>query len=149
MLNLAGEVIGINTAIIRGSIGNNQEAEGIGFAISMTTAIPVSTQLIANGTVTRPKIGVQILDVTPALAAELGLSTDKGVLIVAVDADGPAEKAGMRERDIIVRVGSTQVASSSDLVRLFLTSYLVGDTVPITVVRGEVELTLDVTLAEL
>ena len=148
LLNLAGEVIGINTAIIRGSIGNNQEAEGIGFSVSMGTAIPVSTQLIENGKVIRPRIGVQILDVTPVNAAEQGLSVDEGVLIVALSPGGPAERAGLEVDDVIVQVDDIPVSSTTELVRLFLTDYRIGDTVEVTVVRSAVTLTFGITLEE-
>ena len=148
LLNLAGEVIGINTAIIRGSIGNNQEAEGIGFAVSMGTAIPVSEQLIENGRVVRPRIGVQILDVTPVTAAERDLSVDEGVLILAVTPGGPADRAGIEADDVIVLVDNIPVSSTTELVRLLLTDYLVGDTVRVSVVRSAVTLNFDMTLAE-
>ena len=148
LLNLAGEVIGINTAIIRGSIGNNQEAEGIGFAVSMGTTIPVSEQLIENGRVVRPRIGVQILDVTPVTAAERDLSVDEGVLILAVTAGGPADRAGIEVDDVIVLVDNIPVSSTTELVRLLLTDYLVGDTVRVSVVRSAVTLNFDMTLAE-
>ena len=148
LLNLAGEVIGINTAIIRGSIGNNQEAEGIGFAVSMGTTIPVSEQLIENGRVVRPRIGVQILDVNPVTAAERDLSVDEGVLILAVTPGGPADRAGIEADDVIVLVDNIPVSSTTELVRLLLTDYLVGDTVRVSVVRSAVTLNFDMTLAE-
>ena len=148
LLNLAGEVIGINTAIIRGSIGNNQEAEGIGFAISMGTAVPVTQQLIENGRVIRPRIGVFVADVNPVLADERGLSVDEGVLITALTEGSPAERAGLQVNDVIVQVGDTPVSSTTELVRLFLTGYRVGETVEVTVVRSAVTLTFEVELEE-
>lgn len=148
LLNLAGEVIGINTAIIRGSIGNNQEAEGIGFSVSMGTAIPVSTQLIENGRVVRPRIGVQIVDVTPVNAAEQGLSVDEGVLVVALAPGGPAERSGIEIDDVITTVDGIPVSSTTELVRLFLTNYHIGDTIELTVVRSAVTLTFKLTLEE-
>ena len=149
LLNLAGEVIGINTAIIRGSIGNNQEAEGLGFSVSMGTAIPVSEQLIANGRVVRPRIGVQIIDVNPVNAAERGLSVDEGVLVVVVTPDGPADRAGIEIDDVIVLVDDIPVSSTTELVRLLLTDYRVGDTARMSVVRSAVTLSFDMTLAEI
>jgi len=149
LLNLVGEVIGINTAIIRGAIGNNQEAEGIGFSVSMGTAIPVSEQLIANGRVVRPRIGVQIIDVNPVNAAERGLSVDEGVLVVVVTPDGPADRAGIEVDDVIVLVDDIPVSSTTELVRLLLTDYRVGDTARMSVVRSAVTLSFDMTLAEI
>jgi S1-C subfamily serine protease len=149
LLNLSGEVIGINTAIIRGNIGYNQEAGGIGFAISMGTAIPVIDQILRNGRVIRPKLGIRIVDLTPALALDRGLPVDEGVLIVSVDADSPAERAGILPDDVIVAIDDTPVLSTSDLVRLFLTSYGVNDTIEVTVIRANRTLKLQATLDEI
>lgn len=148
LLNLAGEVIGINTAIIRGAIGNNQEAEGIGFSMSMGTAIPVAQQLIENGRVIRPRIGVGITDVTPMSVAEYGLSVDEGVLILGVVTDGPAYRAGLKVDDVIVMVDDFRVNSSTELVRLLLNQYKVGDTVQMTIVRSAVTLSFNIVLEE-
>ena len=148
LLNLEGEVIGINTAIIRGNIGNNQQAEGIGFAISMGTAIPVSDQLIDHGEVIRPRIGVSIINVTPAEADERGLSVDEGVLVQFVVDGGPASNAGIEVNDVIVQVDGKPVATTSALVRLFLTDYAIGDTVTVTIVRAAVTLTFEMVLAK-
>ncbi len=150
LLNLRGEVIGINTAIIRGAFGSNgQEAEGIGFAVSMGTAIPVSEQLIANGRVIRPRIGVSITDVTPVISAERGLSVDGGVLVVSLAPDGPAERAGLEVDDVILRVDDTFVTSTTELVRLFLTAYKIGDSVNLVVNRSGATLTFDLVLEEI
>ena len=148
LLNLAGEVIGINTAIIRGSIGNNQEAEGIGFSVSMGTAIPVSQQLIENGRVVRPRIGVSIEDVTPVNAADRGLSAHEGVLVLGVVSDGPADRAGIEINDVIVMVDDFPVSSTTELVRLLLNGYKVGDTIHMTVIRSAVTLSFDIGLEE-
>lgn len=136
LLNLDGEVIGINTAIIRGSIGNNQEAEGIGFSISMGTAIPVSNQLVDHGSVVRPKLGILILDVTPSIAASLGLLVEDGVLIESVVDGGPAQVAGLRADDVITHLDGVPVFTTSRVVRMILTDYQIGDLVTVTVIRG-------------
>ena len=149
LLNLNGEIIGINTAIIRGRLASGQEAEGIGFAVATTTAIPVVAQIIENGRVIWPRIGVSIDDVTPANAEELGLSVDQGVLVVSLAAGGPAEAAGIEPNDVIVALDGELVTKFTDLRRLMLSSYSVGDTVTVTVVRSAVTLEFDVTLDEL
>jgi S1-C subfamily serine protease len=136
LLNLDGEVIGINTAIIRGSIGNNQEAEGIGLSISMGTAIPVSNQLVDHGSVVRPKLGILILDVTPSIAASLGLLVEDGVLIESVVDGGPAQVAGLRADDVITHLDGVPVFTTSRVVRMILTDYQIGDMVTVTVIRG-------------
>jgi S1-C subfamily serine protease len=143
LLNLDGEVIGINTAIIRGSIGNNQEAEGIGFSISMGTAIPVSQQLLAEGSVVRPIFGISIIDVTPAL----DVSVEHGVLVVGVTPGGPAERAGIQGNDIITHLDGAAMSTTSDLIRKVLTDYQVGDIVAVTIVRGDLTLEFRVRLS--
>lgn len=149
LLNLRGEVVGINTAIIRGQLASGQEAEGIGFAISMSTAIPVAHQLIENGQVIWPWLGVNVADVTPVVAAEEGLSVDSGVLVVAVVDGGPAGKAGIEARDIIVALDNGPVASVLELQAALRQEYAVGDTVFVTVVRGDDERTIEVALEEM
>jgi len=149
LLNLSGQVIGINTAIIRGTLPSGQEAEGIGFAVATTTAIPIAEQLIANGRVVWPRIGVGVDDVTPANASERGLSVDQGVLVESVATDGPAERAGIEVSDVIVALDGLPVTKFTDLRRLMLNLYAVGDTVSISVVRAAATLEIDVTLDEL
>ncbi len=144
LLNLQGEVVGINTAIIRG-----QQADGIGFSISMETAIPVAAQLIENGRVIRPRMGVVIQDLTHAMSIERGLAVHEGVLVVAVMDAGPAERAGIQVDDVIVQVGDTPVATTTELVRLLMNDYRVGDSARVTVVRSAIHLTFDVTLEEI
>ena len=144
LLNLQGEVVGINTAIIRG-----QQADGIGFSISMETAIPVSTQLIENGRVIRPRMGVVIQDLTHAMSIERNLAVHEGILVVAVMEDGPAERAGIQVDDVIVQVGDVPVTTTTELVRLLLTHYRVGDPARVTVVRSAIHLTFDLTLEEI
>ena len=148
LLNLRGEVIGINTAIIRGRLSSGQEAEGIGFAISMRTAAPVSAQLIENGRMIRPRLGVSIVDVTPLLAAERNLAVDEGVLVLGLVVGAPAERAGIAVDDVIVAVDGTPVASTAELVSRFLTDYRLGDTVSVTVDRRGERLTFEMVLEE-
>ncbi len=148
LLNLRGEVIGINTAIIRGRLSGGQEAEGIGFAISMRTAVPVSGQLIENGRMVRPRMGVSIADVTPILAAERDLAVDEGVLVLGLAPGAPAERAGIQVDDVIVEVDGTPVASTAELVNRFLTGYSLGDTVSVTVDRQGKRLTFEMLLEE-
>ncbi len=148
LLNLRGEVIGINTAIIRGQLASGQQADGIGFAISTGTARPVSAQLITNGRVIRPQLGVFIADLTPALAAERGIAASRGILVTDVIAGGPAERAGIQDDDVIVAIDATPVASTSELIRLFLTDYHVGDEVTVTLLRASVQQTVTLELEE-
>ena len=149
LLNMRGEVIGINTAIIRGETSGGQQADGIGFAISMGTAIPVAGQLIEKGRVVRPRMGVIVQDVTPASVTERDLGVVEGILIVSLAEDGPAERAGIEIDDVIVRIDGAPVTTTSALVRKLLTEYHVGDVVHVTIVRGAVHLEFEVTLEEI
>ena len=142
-------MVGINTAIIRGQLASGQEAEGIGFAISMSTAVPVSLQLIENGQVIWPWLGVNVADVTPVVAAEENLFVDSGVLVVAVVGGGPADKAGIRGRDIIVALDNKPVATVMELQVTLRQVHTVGDTVIVAVIRGNDERTFEVPLEEM
>ena len=146
LLNLEGEVVGINTRVIRQT--GFVPVDGIGFAISSDTARPVSDHLIEFGRVVRPRIGVTVQDVTPTVATERGLTIDEGALVISVAPGGPAERAGIEPDDVIVRLDDLPVASTSRLVRTLLTDYRVGDAVQLGVVRAAVHLTFDLTLEE-
>jgi serine protease Do len=111
LLNLDGKVVGINTAIISRSGGNM----GIGFAIPINLAKSVYEQLVESGTVTRGYLGVNIQDLTPELAKSFGLKDTKGVLIPNVTADSAAEKAGMKQGDIIIELDGMPVEKTKDL----------------------------------
>ncbi len=105
LVNMQGEAIGINTAIISRSGGYN----GIGFAIPMNMAKAVCEQLIENGSVTRGFLGVMIQPLTPDLAASFNLKGTDGVLIGDVSADGPAAKAGLQRGDVVVKLDGDAV----------------------------------------
>ena len=108
LLNMQGEVVGINTAII-------PQGQGIGFAIPVNTIKPLIPQLETKGEVTRGYIGVNIQSITPELAKSLNLQDKKGALIADVAADGPAAKAGLKRGDVIVAFNGQEVADSHAL----------------------------------
>ena len=144
LLNLAGEVVGINSQIYSRTGG----FMGISFAIPIDEAMRVVEQLRATGRVIRGRIGVGIAEVTREVAAPLGLPKAAGALVRSVEAGGPAEKAGIEVGDIIQRFDGKPVERSSDLPRL------VGGTTPGSKVgvqvwrRGE-HRTLSITVAEM
>src|SRR5205814_6687140 len=109
--NLKGEVIGINTAIY----SPNGGSVGIGFAIPANLAKPVIEQLREHGKVSRGWLGVQIQEVTPAIARNLGLPSDHGALVADVTKGGPAEKAGLQQGDVIESFGGQQIDKLRDL----------------------------------
>ncbi|MBI2871579.1 MAG: trypsin-like peptidase domain-containing protein [Chloroflexi bacterium] len=137
LLNLEGEVVGINTSIIRGTLPNGEQAEGIGFAISSDVIKPITRQLVEQGKVTRPSLGVSVMTVTPALAASENLSVSKGVLVVDPTRGGPAERGGVRSRDVILAVNGQEVSTVWQLQKLLLERHSADDQVTLTVARGD------------
>lgn len=138
LVNLVGEVVGINTAKI-------QSAEGIGFAIPINKAKEIIQQLLEA----RPKayLGILSTTVTPALASAYNLPVSHGILVVSVDAGGPADRAGIQPGDIIIRAGERVITSMSDL-QAILNRYQPGDQLILVINRSGSELSVTVTLGE-
>jgi 2-alkenal reductase len=136
LLNLSGQVIGINTAVVRGSgIGNDGDvAEGLGFAIPVDTVKTISAQLISNGTVTRPYLGVRTRPVNRVLASyydlrdENGNLLEAGALIEEVISGTAAQKAGLQAGQVIVKVNEITLDEDHPLANV-LTNFQPGDTV--------------------
>jgi serine protease Do len=144
LINMRGEVVGINSQIYSRSGG----FMGISFAIPMDEAIRVSEQLRQNGRVTRGRIGVQIGDVTKEVAESIGLGTAQGALVRSIESGSPADKAGLEPGDIITRFDGKPIEKATDLPRL------VGNTKPgtrsnLVVFRRGVSKEFSVTIAEL
>ena len=132
LVNLHGELVGINTAII-GPAGGNV---GIGFAVPVNIATAVMQQLAEHGEMQRGKIGVVIQDLTPDLAEALGLDVERGALVSRVESRSPAETAGLQAGDVIVALGGSKVESSRDL-RNSIGLVRVGDEIEIDVQRDQ------------
>jgi len=139
LLNRRGEMIGINTAKIRGG-------EGISFAIALDPARPIIEELIANGRIDRGFLGTSGVTVTEALARNFDLSVSEGVGVISVADGSPADRAGIRVMDIIVEVDGTPVRNTGDLEHI-LVQYRSGSSVKIDLLRGDERLTVSVTLA--
>ncbi len=127
LVNVHGEVIGINTAIV-------PYAQGIGFAIPINTAKNVMEQILNKGKVSRPFIGIYMQDVNAQLAQYLNLPMTEGAIIVDVMPGSPAASARLQKKDVLTEIGGTPVKSSED-VRKYLHSVKIGDAVPLTVWR--------------
>jgi serine protease Do/serine protease DegQ len=123
--------VGINTAII-GPAGGNV---GIGFAVPSNMARAVMNQIVRYGEVRRGRLGIEMVDLTPEIAKKLGVNTLEGAAITGVQLGSPAEKAGLRERDVIVGLNGRTVRTASELrARLGLTP--VGEEVELKILRG-------------
>ena len=144
LINMRGEVIGINSQIYSRSGG----FQGISFAIPIDEAIRVSDQLRSSGRVTRGRIGVQIEQVSKEIAESIGLGRAQGALVRGVEAGAPADKAGIEAGDIITRFDGKIIEKSSDLPRL-VGNVKPGTRSPITVFRRGTSRDLMVTIAEI
>ncbi|MFH1647738.1 MAG: trypsin-like peptidase domain-containing protein [Chloroflexota bacterium] len=138
LVNLAGEVIGITSAKVA-SIG----VEGMGYAISINTATPIIQELVNKGYVVRPWVGVQLYTVDQTVVRQLGLKVNKGVLLVQVVADSPAQQAGLKEGDVIVSFGGKDVTNVQELTRILHTSE-VGQPLEVKYWRGDTASTVQV-----
>ncbi|HUB94834.1 MAG TPA: PDZ domain-containing protein, partial [Stellaceae bacterium] len=140
--NLEGQVVGINTAIY----SPNGGSVGIGFAIPSDLAKPVIDQLESHGKVARGWLGVQIQEVTPEIAKSLGLPKAEGALVADVTKDGPAEKVGIKQGDVIVGYDGHDIAKLRDL-PLAVAETPVGDKEAVKLWRDGHEVTLNATIA--
>ena len=140
--NLAGEVVGVNTAIYSPSGGN----VGIAFAIPAATVDQIVASLKENGSVTRGFIGVQMQPVTKEIAEAIGLKEPRGALVASAVADGPAAKAGIRTGDTIVAVEGETIKEARDLSRK-IANVAPGKQVSLTVYRDGKERTVSIEVA--
>ncbi|MDW3095775.1 MAG: DegQ family serine endoprotease [Gammaproteobacteria bacterium] len=143
LVNLRGELIGINTAIV----GPNGGSVGIGFAIPVNMAQQIIAQLIEHGEVKRGRLGFTAQDLTPELAEAFDIDQRKGVVVARVEDDSTAEKAGMRAGDVIVAVNGDPVEDSAD-VRNVIGLIRVGTKIEIDIIRGGKQKRLVAKIAE-
>jgi serine protease Do len=143
LVNLRGEVVGINTMIASESGG----FQGIGFAIPANMADDVYHQLVKTGKVTRGWLGVHIQSLTPELAKSFNLPSDKGVLVADVEPYGPAAKAGMKSGDVIVKYNGQAVQTPQELT-LAVASSRVGVPSKVEVLRNGQTVPLQVSIGE-
>lgn len=139
LLNIYGEVIGINTAIV-------SSGQGIGFAIPINLARLISRQLMEQGSVTRGWLGVSLQPLTPELARSFGLDQPTGTLVNQIQSGSPAEKAGMRRGDILLTFGGKEVRGVREL-QLLVASTPVGQKVPVEIYRNGRKETLLILIA--
>ncbi|MGD8472012.1 MAG: DegQ family serine endoprotease [Desulfobacteraceae bacterium] len=140
LLNMNGEVVGINTAIVA-------NGQGIGFAIPVNMARGIVNQLQAHGSVTRGWLGVSIQDLSPELAEYYGIKDKKGALVVQVFEGDPADKAGIKANDVIVEVDGKSIESSRDLTNK-IANLEVGKKTSLTLLRDGKKKTVAVKIAK-
>jgi serine protease Do len=143
LVNVRGELVGINTAIFSQSGGNM----GIGFAVPSNLSRSIMDQLVRTGKVVRGWLGVAIQDLTPELATQFGITETKGVLVSDVMEDSPAKKAGFERADVIVEYDGKSMDSPTHL-RNAVAQTPIGKKVSVKLIRDKKPKTLDVTIVE-
>jgi serine protease Do len=145
LVNERGELVGINTAIVaRGSAGN----QGIGFAVPVNLARNIMDQILANGKVTRARLGIYPQDVTPTIARQFGVKDSHGALIGQVEENSPAQQAGLKNGDIILEVNGKEITDANHL-RNAISSMQPDSNVSLKVWRDGAQHTMPVKLGEM
>lgn len=141
LFNMRGEVIGINTAIV-------PNGQGIGFAIPINTAKTVLPDLLTKGKVTRGYLGVNIQNITPELAASLQIKSTKGVLVSHVRPDSPADKAGIKQGDVITAFDHKEIKDAHELASV-VAATPIGKAVPVRLIKDGKEVAVEVKTGDL
>ena len=144
LINSLGQVIGINTLVVR-STDDGKVAEGLGFAIPSNQVKEIMAQLVANGRVDRAYLGVTYQPVDPQVAAAMNLNATNGVVITRVDPGTPAAKVGLLEGDVILQFDGQAIDQEHSLQSL-LFSHRSGETVPLTIMRDTKTILVQITL---
>ena len=130
LLNSAGQVIGISTAIAQSPSVQGGVAFGLGFAVPINVAREIAEQLLTTGAIRRAALGISPIDIEPEMARQFNLSIREGIIVVQVLRDAPAERAGILRGDVITRIDDTPITNSGDL-RRFLRGRRGGETVTV------------------
>jgi S1-C subfamily serine protease len=144
LVNLNGEVIGINT-LEAGSAEPGVQAQGIGFAIGIDTAKKIANEIITTGHATHPFVGVNYLALSPAAAAQLNITATQGALIESVVDGSPAQDAGLQKGDVVTKIDGKDLKTESAFAEI-VDSHKPGDVVSLTVERNGQEMPIKVTL---
>jgi len=146
LVNLSGQVIGVNTLIIRGS-NNSTTVEGLGFAIPSSNVEVISSQIIEKGYVSRPYIGIRYQNINPTIASRYNLPVEWGVYVSAVVANSPANKAGLQPGDIITQLGNIKIDETHPYYNT-LFSFSPGDKLEVHFIRNTRERVIELVLSE-
>ncbi len=146
LVNLAGQVVGINT-MVAGEAEPGVPAEGIGFAISMNAAKPIADQLVAAGKVVHASLPMSYVPLSPAISAQLGMQQTDGVVVMRVPSNSAAAQAGLKRGDVITEVDGQALQGDSAMAQV-ISNHKPGDKLKLTVLRGSQTVSVEVTLAE-
>lgn len=146
LVNLAGQVIGVNTLILRSS-QSGSVVEGLGFAVPSNNVQTIVNEVIQHGAVQRPYLGIRWQAISPAIAQRYGLPVEQGVYITEVFQGSPAEDAGLQQRDIITQIGDFPVDEEHPYLNA-LFAYAPGASVPVTIARGSQKMTFTIILGK-
>ncbi len=147
LVNLAGEVVGVNTLIVRGNGMTSAVAEGLGFAIPGNSARTIAEQIVQKGFFARPTLGLDWVAINPRLARRYNLPADWGVYVTKIDPNGPAAKAGIAVDDIITKVGDQAMDETNSFVNALFT-HQPGESIALEILRKGQTQTVQVTLGE-
>jgi len=146
LINTQGQVIGINTLVVRSS-GTGNVAEGLGFSIPSNMVKAITAQLVATGKVERAYIGVTYQEIDLQIASAMNLQTTTGIVVVSVEPNSPAQRVGLQENDVILAIDEQKLDADHSL-PVLLFARRAGETITLTVSRDnkpmQVRLTLDV-----
>jgi len=145
LIDLQGQVVGINTLVVRGTDSTSDQAEGLGFSIPSNEVKAVSEQLIAHGSIAHPYLGISYGMIDAELAAEQNLSAQHGALVGQVQPNTPAGQAGVQKNDIITAVDGTTLDGSTSLRQVLMDKHP-GDSIALDVLRNGKTIQLHVAL---
>jgi 2-alkenal reductase len=147
LVNLAGEIVGINTLVVRGNQYSSTVAEGLGFSIPANTVRAVTAQIIEKGFVSRPYLGIRWQTITPEIAAAYNLPVKWGIYLTNVAPDGPAGKGGLRQGDILTKIGEITLGENNSFINA-LFNYQAGQIIVVEGLRNGESFQVTVTLGE-
>lgn len=145
LLNMQGEVVGVNAILIRRERDSEEIVQGIGFAVPSNTVQEIVPDLIAQGYVPRPYLGVEIRMVTPELKATYALTVDHGARVESVMPESPAQRAGLQHGDVILAIDGKVIDEDNPFINVLM-RHQIGETIELLVNRVGEELTLTTTL---
>jgi len=147
LVNIAGQIVGINTLIVRGSNTSSAVAEGLGFAVPSNVARAVAEKLISEGYIARPSLGANWGWITPQISARYRLPVQYGVYLTEIVPGGPADNAGLRKGDILTTINDEPINEEHPFINL-LFQYEPGEVVNFQVIRGVESFVTKITLGE-